>query len=520
MAEFKNQTLDIDDLTGGINDFFSPDKIGDNQWAYARNIYGYQNSVKSRNGYKWLSIGSLSASGRTVKGLGQIQAGASNYNFGCWNHQLFKLDGVTPQNVSAVRIKNNFNTTGGSGYIGFDFFPFSATKNAVICNGIQTPVRWDGTSAGVVNLSGSAPATSDTFLNANRYGLLYDFDALTIYRSNLGDANAGYGSNTPIVIPTDKIGDIGSGFIQLGDDVIATTRRSLHKLIPTGVSTAPFVRKRITAEVGNLSHRAMVSIDNGILITDATGIYFYDGANLVRASLPIQGTWDSINQEKLIHAVACNYKPKNWALFAVPYGSGQTTNNLILAYDYLNSAPQRGKFVWWMFDNITAQAMGIFRNSSLVDEWWTGNNDAKLFLQDSGTNDAGAAFTQEGRSKAFDFKKPNVDKRLHEVRYVLDASGNWSLTTQIDIDRQNSPANQNTVSLYAGGTLWGSFTWGTHSWATQGTLQPRKKYASTVRGRFIQFRFQVSTVDQFFRLYRYLPSISYKNLRGRDVYSE
>ena len=519
MADYKHQTLDLNDIAGGINDYFTAEKIGDDQWAYARNIYGLEKSVLSRNGYKWLTIGSLSAATRPIKGLGQIQAGSNNYNFGAWNHQLFQLNGSTPQTVSATRIKNNFNTTGGTGYIGFDFFPFSGIKNVVICNGAQTPVRWDGTSAGVVNVSGSAPAASDTFINFNRYPLLYDFDALTIYQGNLGDANAGYGSNTPIVIPTDRIGDIGSGWIQMGDELIVTTRRSIHKLIPTGVSTAPFIRKKITSEVGNLSHRGLIAIDNGVLLTDYTGIYLYDGVNIVRASQPIQGTWNDINKQYLINAVGCNYKPKNWALFAVPYGSNATTNNLILAYDYLNSIPVKGKFVWWMFDNITAQSMGIFRNSSLVDEWWTGDNSGRVFLQDSGTSDNGSAFNQAGYTKAFDFKKPHLDKRLHECRFILDSSGNWSLTTQIDIDLQDSPGNQGSLSLYAGGSLWGSMTWGVDSWATHGLKQTRVKYPSTVRGRFIQMRFMISTVNQFFRLYRYLPAVSFKNQRGRDVYS-
>jgi len=518
VSEFKDATLDINSLTGGINDYFTADKINDDQWSYARNIVGFENSIRSRNGYKRLSINSLSAATRPVKGIGQIQAGSNNYNFGAWNHQLFKLDGTTERNVSAVRIKDNFNTTGGTGFIGYDFFPFSGTKNAVICNGIQTPVRWNGTSAGVVDLSGSAPATSDSFLNGQNYGLLYDFDALKIYRSNLNDANAGYGSNTPYVIPSKKFGDIGSGFVQFGDEIIATTRRSVHRFTPTGVSSSPFARKEITDSIGNLSHRCLVTTDNGVLMVDYTGIYLYDGTSFIRASQPIQGTWDDLNQTQLINACAVNYKPKNWVCFAVPYGSGQSTNNLILAYDYLNSIPSQGKFVWWMFDNITAQAMGIMRNSSLVDEWWTGDNSARLFLQDSGTNDAGAAFTQEARGKAYDFKKANRDKRLHECRYVLDASGNWNLTIEFDIDLQNSPGNSTTINLYAGGSVWGAFTWGVDSWATQGTIQRRKKFASTLRGRYIQQRFKISGLDQFFRLYRYMPSVSYKNMRGRDVY--
>jgi hypothetical protein len=518
VAKFEHKTLDLDDLTGGINDYFSADKIGDNQWAYARNIYGFENSIRSRRGYKWLTIGSISSSGKHVTGLGQIQAGSNNYNFGSWNHQLFKLDGSTVQNVSAVRIKNNFNTSGGSGFIGWGVFPFSGIKNAVICNGIQTPVRWNGTSAGVVNLSGSAPASSDDFINFQRYGLLYDFDDLKIYQSNLGDANAGYGANIPYVIPTKRHGDIGSGFVQFGNDLIATTRRSIQKFSTTGISISPIIRREITNEVGNLSHRALIAIDNGVLLLDYTGIYFYDGNAIVRASQPIQGTWDQLNQDKLVNAVSVNYKPKNWVCFSVPFGSGQTTNNLIIAYDYLYSNPFEGKFVWWMFDNITAQAMGIFRNSSLVDEWWTGDTNAKLFIQDTGTNDAGLSFTQDARSKAYDFKKPHLDKRLHESRYVLDSSGNWNLTTEIDVDLQGAPVGTKLISLYAGGSLWGTFTWGVDKWATAGTLQPRKKFASTVRGRFIQFRFKVSTVDQFFRLYRYLPSVSFKNQRGRDSY--
>jgi hypothetical protein len=35
--------------------------------------------------------------------------------------------------------------------------------------------------------------------------------------------------------------------------------------------------------------------------------------------------------------------------------------------------------------------MGIIRGSGLVDEWWTGDDNAKIFIQDSGTDDDGVA---------------------------------------------------------------------------------------------------------------------------------
>jgi hypothetical protein len=514
MARFSDQTLDVKKLDGGINDSVTADLIDDDQWSYARNVYGSAGAIITRNGYKRLTINSLSASTRPVKALGQIQASTNNYNFGVWNHQLFKLDGSTVANVSAVRLKNNYNTTGGIGYPMFGFFNFTAVKNAVICNGIQTPVRWDGTSAGVVNISGSAPATSDQFINYDNYGLLYDFDSLKVYRSNLNDANAGYGANTPYVVPTKERGDIGSGMCQFGDELIVTTRRSVHKFTKTGVSTTPFTRREIASHVGNVAPRGMVMMDNGILFVDYSGIYFYDGALLTLASKDIPGTWDDVNKEYVSGITAVNYKAKNWVVFAVPYGQGQATNNLFLVYDYLESTPANGNFVWYMFDNATAQSMGIFRNSSLVDEWWTGDNSGRIFKQDTGTNDNGSAFNQYAYGK-----KPNVDKRLHQSRYVADASGNWNLGIEFDIDLTNAPTGSTSISLYEAGTLWGVFTWGVGLWASQGTVQRRKKFQSTLRGRFIQHRFKITTLDQFFRLYRYFPSVSYKNLRGRDMYS-
>jgi hypothetical protein len=264
----------------------------------------------------------------------------------------------------------------------------------------------------------------------------------------------------------------------------------------------------------------MLVMDNGLLFVDSTGIDFYDGALLVNASKDIDGTWSQINKDYMYGIQAVNYKPKNWAVFAVPYGSGQTTNNLFLAYDYLGSTPGNGKFVWWMFDNATAQAMGIMRSSSLTDEWWTGDNQSRLFLQDSGTNDDGVAFTQVGYQKSFDFKKPNKDKRLHECRYIVDASGNWDLKVEHDIDLKGVASNTTNLSLYIPATQWGGFTWGNAKWAgTAGTLQSRKKFASTLRGRFIQHRFSVSGLDKYFRLYRYMPSVSIKNMRGRDNYN-
>jgi hypothetical protein len=522
MSKFEDATLDIKKLDGGVNDGVTADLIGDDQWSYARNIYGLEGSIASRNGYKRLtlkSLSTLSSAPRPVQLLAQLQVGASNYNFAAWNHQLFMLDGTVAPNVSAVRIKNNFNTTGGFGYPMAGFFNFTAVKNAVICNGIQTPVRWNGTSAGVVNLSGSAPATSDQFVNYDNYGLLFDYDALKIYRSNLNDANAGYGSNTPYVIPVKERGDIGSGMVQFGDELIATTRRSVHKFTKTGVASVPFTRREITSHVGNVAPRGMIVMDNGLLFVDYTGIYFYDGALLVRASKDIDGTWGSLNKDYLSGITAVNYKPKNWVVFSVPYGSGQTTNNLCLAYDYLESTPGNGKFVWWMFDNITAQSMGIMRNSSLVDEWWTGDNQARVMLQDSGRNDDGNAFGQYGHHKAFDFKKPNRDKRLHECRYIVDGSGNWDLNVSQDIDLTNAPANSFDLNLYVPGNQWDVMVWDVDTWAgSSGTLQKRKKFMSTLRGRFIQHRFEVTGKDEYFRLYRYMPSVSMKNLRGREVY--
>jgi hypothetical protein len=373
MAQFEGQTLDVKKLDGGVNDNVTADLIDDDQWSYARNIYGAAGSVLTRSGNVQLTINSLSAATRPVKLLGQLQTGASNYNFAAWNHQLFILNGTTDHNISATRIKNNFNTTGGIGFPMAHFFNFGGVKNAVICNGIQTPIRWDGTSAGVVNLSGSAPSTGNQFWNYDNYGLIYDFAALRIYRSNLNDANAGYGTNTPYLIPVKEKGDIGSGMIQFGDELIVTTRRSVQKLTKTGVSTVPFIRRDITSHVGNVAARGMIVMDNGLLFTDYTGVYFYDGTLLARASKVISGTWDGINKEYLSGVAAVNYKQRNWIVFAVPYGSGQTTNNLFLAYDYLESVPSEGKFVWWIFDNWTAQSMGIMRNSSLSDEWWIGD---------------------------------------------------------------------------------------------------------------------------------------------------
>jgi hypothetical protein len=502
--------LHFDNLATGVKTFTDSS-------SRVNTVTGVADAQISQAVYKGLTP--LTTTVAPIVLISQIQSGASNYNFAAWNHQLFSLEGTTPPNVYPVRLKNNFNTSAGFGFPMVGFFNFAAVKNAVICNGIQTPVRWDGTSAGVVNLSGSAYTTADQFINYDNYGLLYDFDRLQIQRSNLNDANAGYGSNTPYVIPTKERGDIGSGMVQFGDELIATTRRSVHKFTKTGVSATPFTRREVTSHVGNVAPRGMLVMDNGLLFVDVTGIYFYDGALLVRASKDIDGTWGDINKDYMHGIQAVNYKPMNWAVFAVPYGSGQATNNLFLAYDYLESSPGAGKFVWWMFDGTTAQAMGIMRSSNLTDEWWTGDNQGVLSIQDSGTNDDGVAFTQEGHQKSFDFKKPNRDKRLHECRYIVDGSGDWDLTVQQDIDLSNAPANTTSINLNVPGNLWDVMIWDVDTWeGSSGTLQLRKKFASTLRGRFIQHRFSLSGLDQYFRLYRYMPAVSIKNARGRDTY--
>ena len=56
MSKFEDATLDIKKLDGGVNDNVTADLIGDDQWSYARNIYGIEGSVKSRYGSKRLSV--------------------------------------------------------------------------------------------------------------------------------------------------------------------------------------------------------------------------------------------------------------------------------------------------------------------------------------------------------------------------------------------------------------------------------------------------------------------------------
>lgn len=343
---------------------------------------------------------------------------------------------------------------GGSKATGATWSMVQANDNIYGVNGVDTPIKYDGTTVTTVVAipQGTAIEWWKNFL--------WVFGNPT-YKDRAYFSNA----NTPETWGASDYLNINLGDLSNGVSVKGTSgadgrlyfgkQRSWWYV--TGTSSANFALQPLTYEFGCASHHSVIELKNAIWCIDLEGnvrtLYRTTEDNPFGGlrSKDIQATISGLNIGSITNSSAVYYN--NYAMFFVPNGV-DTYNSLVLVYDTLANNNRGG---WVKFTNWNIARAVVFQTTS-----------PKLFLFDSRTNngqtyewygqsDNGVAITGKFETKIMDFGYPDRDKRFSFAYQYAIAQGNISSRFYTSVDRYYytqiaSPSLQGTGNKLLGST--------------------------------------------------------------------
>ena len=208
-----------------------------------------------------------------------------------------------------------------------------------------------------------------------------------------------------------------------------------------------------------------------------------------------------------------SYVFKNKAYIAVPYGTGQTTNNRIYVYDFSPGRVKRTQFSWVPWTGINAYDFtdldGKLYCQSSID------NGFVYEMNTSSYNDDGATIDSYIWSKEFSgIGDEYTFKDFRDLLAFFELSGAYNMQVNIRTDSDRSGGDLFLFNLDGSSSLWGSMIWGSDNWSAGVDDKEERKYIAPLRGKRIQFKFSNGNiVDQKFKLLGFNFSYNRKGIR-------
>ena len=137
-----------------------------------------------------------------------------------------------------------------------------------------------------------------------------------------------------------QIGNIVTGMQKMSNFMVIHSEDIIHLLVPTGNSVTPYrkVPKQHPGTVAPFSLSTITIPDIGEvqLYIREDGIYAFDGETSRKLSERLDGDryWDDLNATALCDSFSVHYPARNEVWFFLPYGTGQTTMNNVMVYNY------------------------------------------------------------------------------------------------------------------------------------------------------------------------------------------
>lgn len=358
-------------------------------------------------------------------------------------------------------------TGGGSKTTGTKWALVQANDNLYGVNGVDTPIKFDGTTVSTVVAIPQGVAI-EWFKN-----FLWVFGNPTykdrLYFSNANDPETWGGTDYVNI----NLGDVSQG-IGLRGSAGSTGRlyigkqRSVWYL--TGTSSVNFAIQPLTYEHGVASHESMFQVKNDVWCVDLDGnirgLYRTDTDNPFSKirSEDIQYTISGLNRGSLSKASAVFFN--NYAMVFVPNGV-DSYNSLVLVNDTLCN---EGKGGWVKYTNWNIARAIVFNESATPHLYLfdarTSNGQVYTW---NGTSDNGQAIIAKYETKIYDFPvyqkngrryilQKNAIKRFRYSFQYAGAQGNFTSRFYSSIDRFYYTQLANPSLLGTGNKLLGS-TW-------------------------------------------------------------
>lgn len=390
-----------------------------------------------------------------------------------------------------------------------------ANNNLYGVNGVDTPIKYDGTSITTVAAipNGVALEWWKNFLWVIGVAATPD----RAYFSTVNDPET-YGGSDFINI---NLGDNSRG-LGLRGTPGSTGRLYIGKQkswwFITGSSSATFALNPLTYEFGCASQESIIQVKNDVWAVDLDGnirrLYrtSFDTPFASLASRDVQATVSGLNRVAIFNGRPSAVYYNNYALFFIPNGVDDY-NSLVLCWDTLANNNRGGwiKFTGW---NI-ARAV-VFQESATP----------KLFLFDSrtangrayewtGTADNGIAITAKYETKIYDLGYPSQEKYFNFSYQYAPAVGDVNLRFFCSIDRYYYVKLADINLVGTGNKKLGqTWTLGVDKLGSSGFVKyqvPFSNYGGDTDGTTFQIKIEAESTTTKFRVRQFT---SHYRLRG------
>lgn len=350
-------------------------------------------------------------------------------------------------------------------------FPSFETFNDCLymCNGMDTPAYWDGSSASMTDMTSIPTSWSGNMpfqFVKHGYGVSERLWAVTkdsIWGSKNSDATD-FSDDDVIQIPiTTPEGGGLTAIAEFGDRLFIFGRRSLYILDDSlsDVSGWGYQQAQFNGGVANwrlvckTPTDLVCMMEDGDIYSMKAGQNYgdYQWASIARPAFMHKWIQDNVNLSQIskFHMV---FDPILRAIKIFVVQSGQTNVNMCLLY-FIDRDPAEA----WMVHDNQNYASGYNACSSAIVRYATGNyrnytGDYSGFiwrLECPDRNDNGNPYYAGFTTPPLNFENPRITKRFVDARIVMNPKGNYNLNIKWWVD--GSYKNTSTISMAGTGAI-------------------------------------------------------------------
>jgi len=240
-------------------------------------------------------------------------------------------------------------------------------------------------------------------------------------------------------------GEVLIGLKEWNGNLYAFKRHSVFLIAFTGVQGNPFEVRRLSGNLGALSHWSIKETPNGLAFISERGPALCSGTtiNIIPAASSILNKFD-LNDTTCYNLAAMQYTTagNNSTKMQIHWGVSShsaTTRDITLVYDYEKQA-------FWEND-VSANVYSEVTDSNFFPSVWSGDYSAQIFRMDYGTNDNGAAISWLFETPNISFGKPFSFKTMDHIFISGSVQSTGTLNVSIYTDMSSTAQTTRTINM-------------------------------------------------------------------------
>ena len=424
--------------------------------------------------------------------------GFYEYNYGTTKYLILAANGKVYAYYPST---GTFTETGGIMNAGVRCHFVEFFDSIIISNGVNSPVRFDGTT--FTTLSPQVNFTFGAVYNGNLYTndptrpdkvwYCADYDV-----TNWPDTNFHY-------VPFSKYDGV-TGIKAINEDTGALifSKHGIWNLTGRGqYNTAAFL---YSFGVGSVAHET-IQVNNGIPIwLDEDGFYTFDEKGMPNRFRQLDSVFQTIDMSRLTSAWSVQYKGQHdtgkqyWC--SLTLGDNSVINDYIFVYDYNSGG-------WYYYTNLPCDVLVKGRDSNDKELIYSISNDGKIYQLDTGISDQNKAISALIITRPFSFRQSiegisqKYIKNLNylHVFYRSKYPGDLNFMVTTDFTGTTFPAGgtEKVVAMEGEGVAPAQYELDTVESTTHFLLQKRASYRKIpigCRGRNFQVRITCNAIAQ------------------------